>query len=106
MITDQQSLRKTHQEYKELGDFMDARNVTSTVLTYISKRKTFWLTKAAPNLQEMACEKLADQRGTATEDGGGNQNQHSVPGDSEDDKHVQMERKAGTRGDEAALFAC
>ena len=77
VIANQERFVKLTREYKELGDIMDARK------RYISCINSI---KLLPKIENEIKQAL-------------------VPKDPEDAKNIQMEIRAGTGGDEAALFA-
>ena len=104
VIADQKRYVKLTKEYKDLGDIMDARRRYVNCLNAISEAKDILANEGDPDMKEMAREELAT-----------NENLQPkieeeiklalVPKDPEDAKNVQMEIRAGTGGDEAALFA-
>ena len=76
VIADQNRFVKLTKEYKDLGDIMDARKRYIACLNSIKEAKDILANETDPEMKEMA-----------------------------DAKNVQMEIRAGTGGDEAALFA-
>lgn len=104
VIADQARFVKLTKEYKELSDIMDTRKRYIKCLDAIKEAKNILMNEDDPDLKEMAKEELQ-------------QNEEEqpkieeeiklalIPKDPEDAKNVQMEIRAGTGGDEAALFA-
>lgn len=104
VIADQERYVKLTREYKELGDIVAARKRYIACLEGIREAKDILANESDPDLKEMAREELQtneelqprieEEIKTAL-----------LPKDPEDAKNVQMEIRAGTGGDEAALFA-
>ncbi len=104
VIADQERYVKLTREYKELGDIMELRKRYVACLNSIKEAKDILANESDPEMKEMAREELAESEA--------NQPKIEadikfalVPKDPEDAKNVQMEIRAGTGGDEAALFA-
>ena len=104
VIADQPRYVKLTKEYKDLGDIMGARKRYINCITTIKEAKDILANESDPDMKEMARLELSENE----------ELQPSleeeiklllVPKDPEDDKNVQMEVRAGTGGDEAALFA-
>ena len=104
VIADQERYVKLTREYKELGDIMDARRRYVACLNSISEAKDILANESDPEMKEMAREELSANEALQPkiED---EIKMALVPKDPEDAKNVQMEIRAGTGGDEAALFA-
>lgn len=104
VIADQERYVKLTREYKELGDIMDAKKRYVACLNAITEAKDLLANESDPEMKEMAREELAfneaEQPKLEEEI-----KMALVPKDPEDAKNVQMEIRAGTGGDEAALFA-
>ncbi len=104
VISHQDRYVKLTREYKDLGDIMNARARYIACLNGIKEAKDILANETDPEMKDMAREELAN-----------NENNLPkieeeiklalVPKDPEDAKNVQMEIRAGTGGDEAALFA-
>jgi len=104
VIADQERYVRLTREYKDLEDIMKARKKYISCLDSIREAKDILANEADPDLKDMAREelqaneelqpKLEEEIKLAL-----------VPKDPEDAKNVQMEIRAGTGGDEAALFA-
>ncbi len=104
VISDQQRYVKLTKEYKDLSDIMNARKRYITCLTTINEAKDIIANESDTDLKEMARIEL-----TENEDIRPKLEEEIklllVPKDPEDEKNIQMEIRAGTGGDEAALFA-
>ena len=104
VIADQGRFVKLSKEYKDLGDIMDARRRYVACLQMIREAKDIMANESDPDMRDMAREELAaaeaEQPRLEEEI-----KVALVPKDPEDAKDVQMEIRAGTGGDEAALFA-
>ena len=104
VIADQKRYVKLTKEYKDLSEIMDARSRYISCLNIMKESKDILANERDPDMKEMAREEL-----TATEELQPKLEEEIkmalVPKDPEDAKDVQMEIRAGTGGDEAALFA-
>ncbi len=104
VIANQERYVKLTREYKDLGRIVDARKRYVSCLTTIDEAKDILANESDAEMREMAREELA-----ASEADLPKIEQEIkmalVPRDPEDAKNVQMEIRAGTGGDEAALFA-
>ena len=104
VIADQQRYVKLTKEYKDLGDVMAARKKYIDCLNNIKEAKDIIANESDADMKAMAREELSENESKLP------QIEESikialVPSDPEDAKNVQMEIRAGTGGDEAALFA-
>ena len=104
VIADQARFVKLTREYKDLSDIMAARKRYIACLNSIEEAKDILANEDDAEMKEMAREELATNEGLQP------QLEEEiklllVPADPEDGKNVQMEIRAGTGGDEAALFA-
>ncbi len=104
VIADQARYVKLTKEYKDLGDIMEARTQYINCLNAIKEAKEILAEENDPDMREMAREELSENEALLPklEE---NIKIALVPKDPEDAKNVQMEIRAGTGGDEAALFA-
>ena len=104
VIADQQRFVKLTKEYKDLGDIMDARKRYIACLNGIKEAKDILANESDPEMKEMAREELAmnEELQPQLEE---EIKIALIPKDPEDAKNVEMEIRAGTGGDEAALFA-
>lgn len=104
VIADQERYVKLTREYKDLGDIMNARKRYVACLNSIAEAKDILANETDAEMKEMAREELSTneaERPKLEEE----IKLLLVPKDPEDAKNVQMEIRAGTGGDEAALFA-
>lgn len=104
VIADQDRYVKLTKEYKDLGDIMEARKRYISCLNAIKEAKEILAAENDPDMREIAREELSENEALQPkleED----IKLALVPKDPEDSKNVQMEIRAGTGGDEAALFA-
>ena len=104
VIADQERYVKLMQEYKELGALMELRKRYIKCLDSISEAKDIIANESDADLKEMAREELQTNE-TLQPSIEEEIKIALVPKDPEDAKNVQMEIRAGTGGDEAALFA-
>lgn len=104
VIADQERFVKLTREYKDLTDIMDARKRYISCLDSIKEAKDILANESDPEMREMAREELSinEEKQPIIEE---EIKMALVPKDPEDAKNVQMEIRAGTGGDEAALFA-
>ena len=104
VIADQSRYVKLTKEYKDLGDIMDARKRYIACLTTIAEAKDIIANESDADMRDMAREELSENE-TIQPRLEEEIKLLLVPKDPEDAKNVQMEIRAGTGGDEAALFA-
>ena len=104
VIADQERYVRLTREYKDLDDIMKARKKYIDCLNSIKEAKDILANESDPDLKEMAREELQinEELQPKIEE---EIKIALVPKDPEDAKNVQMEIRAGTGGDEAALFA-
>lgn len=104
VIADQQRYVRLTKEYKDLEDLMDAREKYEHLLANLEESKDILLNESDPEMKEMAREEVATCEAQIPE----LEEQIKlmlVPKDPEDGKNAILEIRAGTGGDEAALFA-
>ncbi|MBP3774604.1 MAG: peptide chain release factor 1 [Bacteroidaceae bacterium] len=104
VIADQSRYVKLTKEYKDLQKIDNARKQYRQLLDTLQESKQILLNESDPELKEMAREELAEAEATLP----GLEEQIKfllIPQDPEDDKNAILEIRAGTGGDEAALFA-
>ena len=104
VIADQERYVKLTREYKDLGDIMNARKRYVACLNSIAEAKDILANEADAEMKEMAREELSTneaERPKLEEE----IKLLLVPKDPEYAENVQIEIRAGTGGDEAALFA-
>lgn len=104
VIADQQRYVRLTKEYKELSDLMDAKKEYEQLLGNLDTSKQILLSEDDAELKDMAREEIAacEQRIPQLEE---EIKIMLVPKDPEDSKNAILEIRAGTGGDEAALFA-
>lgn len=104
VIADQQRFVKLTKEYKDLGDIMQIRKRYIACLNSIKEAKDILVNESDADMKELAREELAENEAQLPKI----EEEIKialVPKDPEDAKNIQMEIRAGTGGDEAALFA-
>lgn len=104
VIADQQRFVKLTKEFKDLGDIMKVRKRYIKCLNSIKEAKDLLVNESDADMKELAREELAENESLLPKI----EEEIKialVPKDPEDAKNVQMEIRAGTGGDEAALFA-
>jgi peptide chain release factor 1 len=104
VIRDQKRYRELRQEHASLTDLVEEFGRYQRIETQIASNKELAETGEDAELKDMAREELAtlETRRLASEQ---RLKELLVPRDPLDDKNVIMEIRAGTGGDEAALFA-
>lgn len=103
MISDQQAFANLGREYSELEAPAKLYQSWRTALADLNQAKE-WLEDSDPDMRAMAKEELPDLQTQVAE----LEDQLTLallPKDPDDDKDVYVEVRAGTGGDEAALFA-
>lgn len=103
IINDQTKFREYSQEYAELGDVVNCFNQWQTEQENLSAAEAM-LADADPDMQEMGAEESAaiKERLVDLED---ELQRLMLPRDPRDKSNVFLEVRAGTGGDEAAIFA-
>lgn len=104
VIAEQSRYVRLTKEYKELDTLLSLRNRYVACLNSIAEAKDIMAGESDSEMREMARQELTDMealRPQIEED----IKLALIPKDPEDAKNVQMEIRAGTGGDEAALFA-
>ncbi len=103
VIADQSRFVKLTKEYKDLSDLMDARKAYVSALDGITEAKDIIAHESDPDMKEMAREELELCESQIPE-----LEEHIkillIPKDPQDDRNAIIEVRAGTGGDEAALF--
>lgn len=104
VISDMKRYVKLNQEYKYLEDLVNAFLEYKEILGNIEEAKMIMDEESDPDMIEMAKEQLAEAEAVVTA-----KEQEVkmllVPADPEDAKNAILEIRAGTGGDEAAIFA-
>ncbi|MBR1889293.1 MAG: peptide chain release factor 1 [Alloprevotella sp.] len=104
VIANQERYVRLTKEYKELEDLMAARKAYANLLSNLDESKNILLNESDPELKEMAREEVAACEAQIPE-WEERIKLMLVPKDPEDSKNAILEIRAGTGGDEAALFA-
>lgn len=104
VIADQQRYVRLTKEYKDLEELMTARKEYADLLGNLEEGKNILLNESDPEMKEMAREEVAtcESKLPVLEE---RIKLMLVPKDPEDSKNAILEIRAGTGGDEAALFA-
>jgi peptide chain release factor 1 len=103
-MSDMKKYSQLSKEYKDLGKIVEKYNAYKNVLDNIDSAKAVLETEKDPEFREMAkmeLDELAPQREKMEAD----IKQMLIPKDPDDDKNAILEIRAGTGGDEAAIFA-
>ena len=104
VIADQTRFVKLTKEYKELSDLMNARKEYIAALQGVTEAKEIIAHESDPEMKEMAREELQDCE-TRIPELEETIKLLLIPKDPQDERNAIMEIRAGTGGDEAALFA-
>jgi len=104
VIADQRRYVKLTKEYKELNDLMEARKEYIQLLNNINEAKEIIADETDAELRDMARDELdkSQKRLPVLEE---EIKLMLIPEDPEDSRNAIMEIRAGTGGDEAAIFA-
>ncbi|HBO15468.1 MAG TPA: peptide chain release factor 1 [Porticoccaceae bacterium] len=103
IISDQSRFRPLSQEYAELEPVIGQYRAYSAVLKNIEEVRQL-LSDADPDIRQMAQEELRDSE-RETDELALSLQKLLLPKDPNDDKNVFLEIRAGTGGDEAAIFS-
>ncbi len=104
MMKDMKRYARMSKEYKDLKGIVDAYEHYKNVLSNIDNNKEILKTEKDPEFREMAkmeLDELLPEKAKAEEE----IKWLLIPKDPEDDKDAVLEIRAGTGGDEAAIFA-
>ena len=104
LMNDMKRYVKVNKDYKDLEPVIEAFNQYKTYLANISEAKEMLKTEKDEDMRQMAQEELDE----ATEKVGKLEEDIRlmlIPKDPTDGKNAVMEIRAGTGGDEAAIFA-
>jgi peptide chain release factor 1 len=104
VISDMNRFRKLNKEYKDLQSVVEAHTIYRSTLLNIREAREILKSESDPAFREMAQEELneAEKRQVSLEE---EIRILLIPKDPEDDKNAVLEIRAGTGGDEAAIFA-
>ncbi|MDR2480871.1 MAG: peptide chain release factor 1 [Spirochaetaceae bacterium] len=104
VVKDQNAYRDLMKEWTRLNEVAESQKEIESVLSQISGIKALVQTEKDPEMRELAKTELAELESklqTAEE----HQKMLLIPRDPLDEKNIIMEIRAGTGGEEAALFA-
>ncbi|MDR0600440.1 MAG: peptide chain release factor 1 [Treponema sp.] len=104
LTRDQRKYRDTMKEYAQLNAIAEAARETSVLAERIEGARAMIQDEKDPDMKELAREELRELE-TRLQDAGDRLKFLLIPRDPLDDKNIIMEIRAGTGGDEAALFA-
>jgi peptide chain release factor 1 len=103
-LNDQNSYRKLTREHSRVGKHLAIGEKWLSLVDAIADNKELLQAESDPEMQEMIREELAEL-GPAAEVAEAELETALLPHDPNDDRDVILEVRAGTGGDEAALFA-
>jgi len=103
-MSDMKKYSQLSKEYKDLGKIVEKYNAYKNVLDNITSAKEVLETEKDPEFREMAKMEL-DELVPQQEKMEADIKQMLIPKDPNDDKNAILEIRAGTGGDEAAIFA-
>ena len=104
LVKDQKRYRDIMKEHSHLGEIADIHNNSAELEKQIIEAKTLLQDEKDPEMKELAREELKDLETRLTE----SKDRLKfllIPKDPLDEKNIIMEIRAGTGGEEAALFA-
>ncbi|MDR0635616.1 MAG: peptide chain release factor 1 [Treponema sp.] len=104
LVKNQQKYRETMKEYAFLSDIAVADRESETLNSQIADAKTLFQEEKDPDMRELAKEELRELE-LRLRDVEDRLKFLLIPRDPLDEKNIIMEIRAGTGGDEAALFA-
>lgn len=101
---DVQKFTQLSKEYKDLEKIVNKYNQYTSALKHMQQAKEVLEKEKDPELRELAKMEI-DELGPKIERGENELKELLIPKDPNDDKNVILEIRAGTGGDEAAIFA-
>jgi peptide chain release factor 1 len=104
LVKDQKKYRDTMREYSQLGEIAAAHGEIEDLAAQLGDAKNLIQDEKDPEMREMAREEFRDLE-TRLKDAEDRLKFLLIPKDPLDEKNIIMEIRAGTGGDEAALFA-
>jgi len=104
LVKDQKKYRETMKEYSHLSAVADASSELDSLTGQLQAARTMVQEEKDPEMKELAREELKDLE-TRLKDADDKLKFLLIPRDPLDEKNIIMEIRAGTGGDEAALFA-
>jgi peptide chain release factor 1 len=103
-MSDMKAYAKLNKEYKDLGKIVDKYKAYRNILDNIESAKEVLKSEKDPDFREMAKEEL-EALSPQAEELEKQLKEMLIPKDPNDSRNVILEIRAGTGGDEAALFA-
>jgi peptide chain release factor 1 len=104
LVKDQKAYRETMREYSQLGEIAAAQGEIGALAAQLEDAKALVQDEKDPEMRELAREELRELE-TRINDAEDRLKFLLIPRDPLDEKNIIMEIRAGTGGDEAALFA-
>jgi peptide chain release factor 1 len=104
LVKDQHKYRDTMKEYSQVGAIVAAHNEIEALTVQLNEAKALIQDEKDPEMRELAREELRDLE-TPLKDAEDRLKFLLIPRDPLDEKNIIMEIRAGTGGDEAALFS-
>jgi peptide chain release factor 1 len=104
LVKDQKKYRETMKEYSYLNDVAEASSLLDKLSEQFTAAKTMIQEEKDPDMKELAREELKELE-TGLKEADDKLKFLLIPRDPLDEKNIIMEIRAGTGGDEAALFA-
>ncbi|MDR2418417.1 MAG: peptide chain release factor 1 [Treponema sp.] len=104
LVKDQRKYRETMKEYAFLSDIAEADRESETLSNQITDTKTLFQEEKDPDMRELVKEELRELE-LRLQDVEDRLKFLLIPKDPLDEKNIIMEIRAGTGGEEAALFA-
>ncbi|GHV25131.1 peptide chain release factor 1 [Spirochaetia bacterium] len=104
LVKDQKKYRDTMREYSQLGEISAAHEEIAALSAQLDDARVIMADEKDPEMKEMAREELKELE-TRISDAEDRLKFLLIPRDPLDEKNIIMEIRAGTGGDEAALFA-
>ncbi|MDR2759334.1 MAG: PCRF domain-containing protein, partial [Spirochaetaceae bacterium] len=104
LVKDQQKYRDTMREYAQLSEIASAQKEIEAFSAQMEETKAMAQTEKDPEMRELAREELRELE-LRVKDAEDKLKFLLIPKDPLDEKNIIMEIRAGTGGEEAALFA-
>jgi peptide chain release factor 1 len=104
LVKDLKQFKQVNKEYKDLGQIVEAFQQYKKLLGNIQDAESMIAEESDPEMIQMAKEELGPLK-SEREELEESIKQLLIPKDPEDDKDAMVEIRAGTGGDEAAIFA-
>ncbi|MDR2028271.1 MAG: peptide chain release factor 1 [Treponema sp.] len=104
LVRDQNKYRDTMKEYAQLSEIASAQNEMDALSAQLDEAKLLFQDEKDPEMRELVREESRDLE-IRLKDAGDRLKLLLIPKDPLDEKNIIMEIRAGTGGEEAALFA-